>query len=96
MSTGASKVRWDDTKAKRTHANECNVATRDEEFILSFGVSRAAQPERNELVIDLGHRIVMTPHVVKRLAVLLHRLLAEYEARFEAPRPPATPSAKGG
>ena len=96
MSTDAAGVRWDDAKARRTHANECNVSTRDEEFILSFGVSRASQAERQEVVVDLGQSIVMSPHVAKRLAVLLHRVLAEYETRFESARVPAPRTGKGG
>ncbi len=96
MSAGASKVRWDDSKARRAHANECNVSTTGEEFILSFGVSRVSGPERPEVVIDLGQRIVMSPYVAKRLAVLLDRVLVEYESRFEGARSPSTRAGKGG
>lgn len=80
--TGTPNVRWDDSKVKRAYANECNVSTRREEFILSFGVNQGLRTEEQEIVIQLGQRIIMSPRVAKRLAVLLGNVLREYESRF--------------
>jgi len=96
VSSGAARVRWDDASARRMHANQCNVSTSDAEFVLSFGVSRASRTDRQELVVDLGQRIVLSPPVAKRLAVLLGRVVAEYEARFEGAGSPATRAEREG
>jgi len=72
------------------------VSSSGEEFILEFGVSRASQAEPHEVVIEVGQRVVMSPHVAKRLAVLLGRVLAEYESRFEGARPRSSRVGKGG
>lgn len=74
-------ARWDDTKARKLHANECNVSTRGEEFVVSFGVGQAPAAD-DELVIELLQHLVMTPHVAKRLAVMLDGVLREHEARY--------------
>jgi hypothetical protein len=91
-----SKVRWDDSKARRAHANECNVSTSDGEFLLSFGVSQASPGEGRDFVIALTQRIAMSPYVAKRLAVLLDRVLREHDARYgDGRRAPSTPAKKG-
>ena len=74
-------ARWNDAKARKLHANECNVSTRGEEFVLSFGVGRTPETD-DELVIELLQHLVMTPHVAKRLAVMLDGVLREHETRY--------------
>jgi len=80
--SGSPKTRWDDSKVKRAYADECNVSTRPEEFILSFGVNQGSQAEDQETVIQLGQRVIMNPYVAKRLAFLLGNVVREYESRF--------------
>lgn len=77
-------ARWDDARAKRAYANECNVASREDEFVVSFGVTQAPQGEAQERRVEATQHILMTPHVAKRLAVLLGRLVQEHDARFGA------------
>lgn len=85
-------ARWDDARAKRTYANECNVATGGDEFVVSFGVEQAPQAGGAGGGIEVTRRIVLTPHVAKRLAVLLDRVVREQESRFGGPAaPPASP-----
>ena len=94
--TRGSKARWDDSKARRAHANECNVTTSVDEFLLSFGVSQSSPAEGQDFVIALGQRIVISPYVAKRLAVLLDRVLREHEARYgDARRSAPAPGKKG-
>lgn len=76
------KIRWDDTNMKSSYANVCNVASTREEFVLLFGVNQAWQAGQAEIPIQLTDRIIMSPFVAKRLALLLTNVLREYETRF--------------
>src|SRR5574341_1007612 len=80
-STGP-KIRWDDSNMKSAYANFCNVASTREEFVLLFGVNQAWQAGQAEIPIQLTDRIIMSPFVAKRLAVLLSNVLREYETRI--------------
>jgi hypothetical protein len=80
----APKIRWDDTNMKSSYANVCNVASTREEFVLLFGVNQAWQAGQPEIPIQLTTRIIMSPFVAKRMAILLDNVLKEYEARFGA------------
>lgn len=94
--TGASGVRWDDSRAKRAYANECSVSTSREEFVVSFGVKQASQAERDEVLIEVAQRVVMSPYVAKRLAVLLDRVVREHESRFGGSPRASTRAGKEG
>jgi len=76
------KIRWDDTNMKSSYANFCNVASTREEFVLLFGVNQAWQAGQPEIPIQLTDRIIMSPFVAKRMALLLDNVLKEYESRF--------------
>ena len=73
------RVRWDDSKARRGHANECAVALGRERIVVSFGVSQAPQAGQPDHLIEITREVAMTPYVAKQLAVLLDRVLREYE-----------------
>ncbi len=86
------KIRWDDSNMKSAYANFCNVASTREEFVLIFGVNQAWQAGQPEIPIQLTDRIIMSPFVAKRLALLLTNVLREYETRFGSlGAPGATP-----
>ncbi len=76
------KIRWDDTNMKSAYANFCNVASTREEFVFLFGVNQAWQAGQPEIPIQLSDRIIMSPFVAKRLALLLANVLREHESRF--------------
>jgi len=78
----APKIRWDDTSMKSSYANVCNVASTREEVVLLFGVNQAWQAGQSEIPIQLTDRIIMSPFVAKRLALLLTNVVREYETRF--------------
>ncbi len=78
----APKIRWDDTNMKSSYGNVCNVASTREEFVLLFGVNQAWQAGQPEIPIQLTDRIIMSPFVAKRLALLLTNVLRDYETRF--------------
>lgn len=78
----ALRVRWDESKLKSTYANVCNVASTREEVTLLFGTNQTWQTGQKELVVELTDRIILNPFAAKRLAVLLGKVVSEYEARF--------------
>jgi uncharacterized protein DUF3467 len=78
------KIRWDDTNMKSSYANVCNVASTREEVVLLFGINQAWHSGQTEIPIQLTDRLILSPHVAKRLAVLLDNVLREYETRFGA------------
>ncbi len=78
----APKIRWDDTNMRSAYANFCNVASTREEVVLLFGVNQAWQAGQPEIPIQLTDRIIMSPFVAKRLALLLTNVLREHETRF--------------
>jgi hypothetical protein len=84
------RVRWDDRDAKTAYANACNVASTKEEVILFFGLNQTWKARQREVPVQVTDRIILHPLAAKRLAVLLTRVVKDYEARFGAlPRPTA-------
>lgn len=80
--TGATKVRWNDSKMSSTYANVCNVASTREEVTLLFGTNQSWHNAGKEVVVELSNRIILNPFAAKRLAVLLNNVMAQYEERF--------------
>jgi hypothetical protein len=72
------------------YANVCNVASTREEVVLLFGINQAWHAGQPEIPIQLSSRIIISPHVAKRLALLLTNVLREYETRFGALSDPRT------
>lgn len=66
------------------YANVCNVASTREEVVLLFGINQAWHSGQQEIPIQLSSRIIVSPHVAKRLSILLDNVLKEYESRFGA------------
>lgn len=83
------RVHWDDSQVTRAYANQCAVSTSREEFVLSFGVSQAAEKTQSELLVQLSQQIIMSPHIAKRFTTLLDKVLQEHDSRFGLP--PAAP-----
>ena len=76
------KIRWDDSKMESSYANVCNVSSTREEVVLVFGVNQAWQRDQAEVAVQLTNRIILNPYAAKRLAVLLDKIIREYESRF--------------
>ncbi|HSB81183.1 MAG TPA: DUF3467 domain-containing protein [Candidatus Methylomirabilis sp.] len=91
--TTAPRLRWDDSRVRSGHANVCNATSTREEIVLLFGVKQAWQAGQAEIPIQLTDRIILSPFVAKRLAVLLTNVVREYETRFgslDVVAPPST------
>jgi hypothetical protein len=93
------KVRWDDARARRAYANECGVTTTVDEIIVAFGVNRGAGIDaaaQDDALVEMTQRIVLAPHVAKRLAVLLDQVVRDHEARFAPREPERAPGRRDG
>lgn len=76
------RIVWDDSNMRSVYANVCNVAGTREEIVLLFGMNQAWRSDQRELKIQLADRVVMSPFVAKRLAILLKNVLEDYESRY--------------
>jgi hypothetical protein len=91
-------IRWDDSQMRTTYANACNVISTREELVLFFGINQGLRSGGSEVLVEVGERIILTPHAAKRLQMMLTNVLQEHESRFGAinvevrrPTPPVTP-----
>jgi hypothetical protein len=76
------KIKWDDSSMKSVYANVCNVAGTREEIVLLFGMNQAWHSAQKEVTIQLADRVVLSPFVAKRLAVLLDNMIKDYEKKY--------------
>ena len=76
------RIRWDDSRMQSAYANVCNVASTREEVVLLFGINQAWHAGQPEIPIQLSSRIIISPHVAKRMATLLNNVLRDHESRF--------------
>ena len=78
-------IKWNTESVKSSYANFCNANSTREEVVLNFGVNKTwEQGAKQELDIELNHRIVLSPFAAKRLSALLQQLMKEYETRYGA------------
>ncbi len=81
----ATPIKWTSNSLQSSYANFCNANSTREEVVLNFGVNKSWERGlKQELEIDLNHRIVLSPFAAKRLAQLLQNLMKEYESRYGA------------
>jgi hypothetical protein len=78
----AQKVVWDDSRMNTSYSNVCNVLGSREEITLLFGANQAWHSGQKEVKVLLSDRVVLNPYAAKRLAMLLDRVLKEYETRY--------------
>ncbi len=76
------KINWDDSNMRSVYANVCNVAGTREEIVLLFGMNQAWHSAQQEMTVQLADRIVLSPFVAKRLAVLLNSVIQDYESSY--------------
>ena len=78
------KVKWNVEHLKSSYVNFANANSTQEEVVLNFGMNNNWDRMASEVEIELAHRIVMSPFAAKRLAELMAKLVAQYEARYGA------------
>ena len=52
------------------------------QIVFLFGMNQAFNATENEMTIQLSNRIVMSPFVAKRLALLLNNVVTDYESKY--------------
>ena len=77
-------VKFDDTGITNAYANVCNVSSSREEVVLVFGLNNAWERDVSEVRVKLNSRVILSAFAAKRLALLLNRVVQQYEARFGA------------
>jgi len=87
-------VYWEDSNIKSAYANVFNVIGSREEIVFLFGESHPSG--QGQKTVKLSSRIVLNPHISKRLHVLLENALRKHEEQYgplhaEAPLPPGLP-----
>ncbi len=75
-------VRWETSNLNSAYANVCNVTSTREEVVLNFGINKAWERGAQELEIELTNRLILSPFAAKRLALMLNKLINEYESRY--------------
>lgn len=73
------RVRFDDSEMTSSYANVANVGMSKDEVTLLFGTNKTWGAVKDEVVIGLSSRIILTPSVAKSFAETLQRVLTEYE-----------------
>jgi len=78
------KIRWDSSNMRSVYANVCNVAGTLEEIVVFFGMNQSWDASQKEMTVQVSDRIVLSPFVAKRLAILLQNVIRNYETKFGA------------
>jgi hypothetical protein len=91
--TTSPTVQFDVSNLQSSYANVCNVSSTREEVVLAFGVNNVWERGQANMQVQLTNRIVLNPYAAKRLATVLNRVVAEYEARFGALKDDTKPQA---
>ena len=89
----APTVQFDVSNLQSSYANVCNVSSTREEVVLAFGVNNVWERGQANIQVQLTNRIVLNPHAAKRLAAVINRVVAEYEAKFGTLKDDARPQA---
>jgi hypothetical protein len=80
--TGQTLIVWDDSGMRSVYSNVSNVAGGREEIVLLFGMNQAWHTGQKEVKVQLSDRIVMSPYAAKRFAMLLEKVLQDYEKLY--------------
>lgn len=77
------RVRFDDTNMTSTYANVANVGVSKDEVSFLFGMNRTWGAIKDEVVIELSSRVIMTPSVARSFLETLQRIMAEYDRQTD-------------
>ena len=75
-----SKVVSDNMKS--SYCNMCSTNSTREEVVLNFGINQDWDRGLQDPVLSLEHRIILSPHLAKRLAQLVNKAIEDYEVRY--------------
>lgn len=78
--SGGPQIIWDDSNIRSDYANVVDVMGSREEILLLFGENPSGHAGPDGIRAKLKERVVMNPRAAKRLAILLHRGIRQYES----------------
>ncbi|MGF7206225.1 hypothetical protein GGE65_000786 [Skermanella aerolata] len=58
------------------------MASTREEVMFLFGTSQNWHNGQDDVVVELSNRLIMTPSAAKRLLIILHQTVEQYEKQF--------------
>lgn len=85
----------DDSHMDTQHPDIFNITNTREEVTLCFGTVRSVDSTANALSALLSSRIILSPYTAKRIAILLAKKIAEYEAAHGSVTGESAPSLTG-
>ncbi len=79
----APRIHWDHGNMETSYANVCNVNSTREEVSVLFGTNQTVNTgEADQIMIELTNRVILNPYVAKRLALVLGKVVENYEEAF--------------
>ncbi|MEO1160772.1 MAG: DUF3467 domain-containing protein [Pseudomonadota bacterium] len=79
---GAGRILWNEENMQQAYANVATVMATQEEMSMIFGTQRGLRPGPNGMVVDIQNRMIVSPHLAKRLNALLTNAIEQYEKQF--------------
>lgn len=76
------RLRLDTSRMKSSYCNVCNATSTREEVVLNFGLNQSWDRPEGDLVIEIQHRVILSPHAARKLKSVLDELIAGYETRY--------------
>lgn len=75
------RIRLDASAMKSSYCNVCNATSTREEVVLNFGINQDWDRPGEEMLVQIQHRIIMSPHAAGKLLKVLSSLIEEHENR---------------
>ncbi|MEX0285945.1 MAG: DUF3467 domain-containing protein [Paracoccaceae bacterium] len=79
--TDERRIQLDTSRMKSSYCNVCNGSTTADEVVLNFGVNQSWDRPDEDYLIQIEHRIMLSPRAAIRMRDVLVSLMEEYEAR---------------
>lgn len=76
------RVRLNTSSMKSSYCNVCNATSTQEEVVLNFGLNESWDRPEGDLLIDIQHRVIMSPLAARKLHGILGELLESYQSRY--------------
>lgn len=76
------RLRLDTSRMKSSYCNVCNATSTREEVVLNFGLNQSWDRPEGDLVIEIQHRVILSPHAARKLKSVLDELIEGYETRY--------------
>jgi hypothetical protein len=89
-----ARIRFDTANLKSSYANVCTLNSTREEIVFNFGANQAWEQAQNEVLIELSHRVILSPFAAMRLLGTLQTVMNDYQARYGALLPEAAANSK--